>query len=42
MTAQVTGVMWSGALGLNVDNPFVGQGTLSRVVDGVKLYPVTS
>ena len=40
--SQVTGVMWSGALGLNVDNPFVGQGTLSRVVDGVKLYLVTS
>lgn len=38
--SQVTGVIWSDALGLNVDNPFVGQGTLSRVVDGVKLYPV--
>ncbi len=39
--SQVTGVIWSDALGLNVDNPFVGQGTLSRVVDGVKLYQVT-
>lgn len=40
--SQVTGVIWSDALGLNVDNPFAGQGTLSRVVDGVKLYPVTT
>lgn len=38
--SQVTGVIWSDSLGLNVDNPFAGQGTLSRVVDGVKLYPV--
>lgn len=38
--AQVTGVIWSARLGLNVDDPFKGQGTLSRVVDGVKLYPV--
>lgn len=40
--SQVAGVIWSDALGLNVDNPFAGQGTLSRVVDGVKLYPVAS
>ncbi|GHE94244.1 tagatose-6-phosphate ketose isomerase [Aliiroseovarius zhejiangensis] len=40
--AQVTGVEWAGALGLNVDDPFSGQGTLSRVVSGVKLYPVAS
>lgn len=39
--SQVTGVIWSDRLGLKVDNPFAGQGTLSRVVDGVKLYPVT-
>ncbi|AGI69706.1 putative tagatose-6-phosphate ketose/aldose isomerase [Octadecabacter antarcticus 307] len=40
--SQVSGVIWSDALGLNVDNPFAGQGTLSRVVDGVKLYPVAT
>lgn len=40
--AQVTGVEWANALGLNVDDPFSGQGTLSRVVSGVKLYPVAS
>jgi len=41
IVAQVAGVVWSEALGLNVDNPFAGQGTLSRVVSGVRLYPVT-
>lgn len=40
--AQVRGVEWSHALGLNVDDPFSGQGTLSRVVSGVKLYPVAT
>ena len=40
--AQVLAVHWSDALGLNVDNPFEGQGTLSRVVAGVKLYPVAA
>lgn len=40
--AQVLGVVWSAALGLNVDDPFAGQGTLSRVVSGVTLYPVAS
>ncbi len=40
--AQVSGVVWSDAMGLNVDDPFVGKGTLSRVVAGVKLYPVAS
>ncbi len=39
--AQVRGVIWAQALGLNVDDPFAGQATLSRVVSGVKLYPVT-
>ncbi|MCF2870661.1 SIS domain-containing protein [Octadecabacter sp. G9-8] len=39
--AQVRGVVWSDTLGLNVDDPFSGQSTLSRVVSGVKLYPVT-
>lgn len=38
--AQCLAVVWSDALGLNVDDPFAGQGTLSRVVSGVKLYPV--
>lgn len=40
--AQVRGAIWSDDLGLNVDDPFSGQSTLSRVVSGVKLYPVTS
>lgn len=39
--AQVRGVIWAQQLGLNVDDPFAGQGTLSRVVSAVKLYPVT-
>lgn len=39
--AQVRGVLWAQELGLNVDEPFIGQGTLSRVVADVKLYPVT-
>lgn len=39
--AQVAGVLWSDALGLNVDDPFAGQGTLSRVVSGVRLHPVS-
>lgn len=38
--AQILAVVWSQALGLSVDDPFAGQGTLSRVVSGVKLYPV--
>lgn len=38
--AQVMAVVWSDALGLPVDDPFAGQGTLSRVVSGVTLYPV--
>ncbi len=37
---QILAVHWSAALGLNVDDPFAGQGTLSRVVAGVTLYPV--
>ena len=39
--SQIDGVRWASELGLNVDNPFDGKGTLSRVVSGVKLYPVT-
>ncbi|MFN3825822.1 MAG: SIS domain-containing protein [Pseudorhodobacter sp.] len=38
--AQVMGVVWSARLGLNVDDPFAGRGTLSRVVSGVRLHPV--
>lgn len=38
--AQLMAVTWSDRLGLNVDDPFAGLGTLSRVVSGVKLYPV--
>jgi tagatose-6-phosphate ketose/aldose isomerase len=39
---QVLAVTWSDRLGLNVDDPFAGQGTLSRVVAGVRLHPVTA
>jgi tagatose-6-phosphate ketose/aldose isomerase len=38
--AQRLAVGWSRALGLPVDDPFAGQGTLTRVVSGVKLHPV--
>ena len=38
--AQLLAVHWSDALGLNVDDPFAGQGTLTRVVSGVRLHPV--
>ena len=38
--AQVLAVTWADRLGLNVDDPFAGQGTLSRVVSGVRLHPV--
>ncbi|MGV1848784.1 MULTISPECIES: phosphosugar isomerase [unclassified Rhizobium] len=40
LAAQVWAVTWSGALDLNIDNPFAGKGNLSRVVSGVTLYPV--
>ena len=40
--SQIDGVRWAAELGLNVDNPFDGQGTLSRVVSGVTLYEGTS
>ena len=38
--AQVLGARWSADMGLNVDDPFAGRGTLTRVVSGVQLYPV--
>ena len=40
--AQVLAVIWSDRLGLAVDDPFVGRGTLTRVVAGVRLYPAGS
>lgn len=40
--AQVRGAVWAEALNLNVDDPFAGQATLSRVVSDVTLYPVAS
>ena len=39
--AQIAAVVWSAQMGLDVDDPFVGRGTLSRVVAGVRLYPVS-
>jgi tagatose-6-phosphate ketose/aldose isomerase len=38
--AQVLGASLSHRMGLNVDDPFAGAGTLSRVVAGVRLHPV--
>lgn len=40
LPAQILSARWSHALGLNVDDPFEGHG-LSRVVAGVKLYPLS-
>ena len=39
ITCQVIAAVLSDRLGLDVDDPFKGQGTLSRVVSGVTLYP---
>ena len=38
--SQVAGSMWADQAGLDVDFPFKGQGTLTRVVADVKLYEV--
>ncbi|QPC91785.1 SIS domain-containing protein [Mesorhizobium sp. INR15] len=38
LAAQIQAIAWSDALRINVDNPFT-EGNLSRVVDGVTLYP---
>jgi len=40
--AQLAGVIWADAMGINVDDPFAGEGTLTRVVSGVRLYEVGS
>jgi|LauGreDrversion4_1035100.scaffolds.fasta_scaffold339898_2 tagatose-6-phosphate ketose/aldose isomerase len=36
--AQVLAAVWSDGLGLTVDDPFAGKGTLTRVVSNVKLH----
>jgi tagatose-6-phosphate ketose/aldose isomerase len=38
--AQVIAAVLSARMGLNVDDPFAGQGTLTRVVADVTLYPL--
>ena len=40
MPAQLASVVWSDRLALKVDDPFVGQSTLTRVVSGVQLHPL--
>lgn len=40
--SQIAGTVWADAAGRNVDDPFSGQGTLTRVVSGVTLYKVQS
>jgi tagatose-6-phosphate ketose/aldose isomerase len=40
LPAQLAAVIWSAQLGLNIDDPFVGKSTLSRVVADVRLHPV--
>lgn len=40
--SQVASVMWADGLSLNVDDPFEGQGTLTRVVADVRLYEVSA
>ena len=41
LAAQVLATRWSGALDLNIDDPFEGR-NLSRVVSGVTLYDYAS
>lgn len=38
LLAQILATVWSHKMNLNVDDPFKGRGTLTRVVSGVKLY----
>ncbi len=40
--AQILAATLSDRLSLKVDDPFAGKGTLSRVVQGVRLHPVTA
>lgn len=40
VVAQICAAVWSARAGHNVDNPFEGRGTLTRVVADVKLYPM--
>ncbi len=36
---QILAAVWSDSLGLHVDDPFAGKGTLTRVVSNVRLHP---
>ncbi|MHA1546363.1 MAG: SIS domain-containing protein [Alphaproteobacteria bacterium] len=38
LLAQLLSVHWSGALGLNIDNPFLSDGNLTRIVSDVALH----
>jgi tagatose-6-phosphate ketose/aldose isomerase len=38
--AQVAAVVFAAKLGLNIDDPFAGLGTLTRVVAHVPLHPI--
>lgn len=38
LLAQILATVWSHKMNLNVDDPFKGRGTLTRVVSGIKLY----
>lgn len=40
VTAQLLAVHWANFLDINVDDPFEGQATLTRVVSDVALYPI--
>lgn len=42
MVAQLLAVHWAKSMNINVDDPFEGQSTLTRVVSGVTLYPLES
>ncbi len=39
LLAQIWAARWSAELNLNIDNPFIDQGNLTRVVSGVTIYP---
>ena len=41
MPAQPASVVWLDRLGLNVDDQFLGQSMLRRVVSGVQLHPMS-